>query len=258
MGGSDGKDLMHNFILRNCLSFDNLVKGFDQNNNRGSMTLYNCTGFRNGTYNFSINATLGVGKSLTIKNSVSLASSGVALMTSAVQENNSWLSPFTVSNSDFISIDPASAYGPRKADGSLPDITFMHLAVGSNLIDTGVDVGIPFTGILPDLGAFEFGMSMPTGVLSIDEDLSTFRLEQNFPNPFNPITVISFQIVEASFVTLKVFDLLGQEIATLVNEEKNPGSYNLKFDGNNLSSGIYFYKIQAGKSFQIKKMILMK
>ena len=68
MGGSDARDLMHNAILRHCVAFDNRVKGFDQNNNRGSMTLYNCSGYRNGNLNFAINETVAVlnGKVVTV------------------------------------------------------------------------------------------------------------------------------------------------------------------------------------------------
>ena len=85
-----------------------------------------------------------------------------------------------------------------------------------------------------------------------------FYLYQNYPNPFNPTTKISYQIPEPSFVTLKVYDMLGNEIKTLVNEEKPAGSYRVEFNGRELPSGIYVYKIQAGFFSQTKKMILLK
>jgi len=85
-----------------------------------------------------------------------------------------------------------------------------------------------------------------------------YQLFQNFPNPFNPITKINYQIPELSFVTLKVYDVLGSEIVTLVNEEKPIGSYEVKFDATNLPSGIYFYRIQAGSFVETKKMLLLK
>ncbi len=84
------------------------------------------------------------------------------------------------------------------------------------------------------------------------------EVSQNFPNPFNPSTTINYQIPMNNFVTLKVYDVLGKEIATLVNEEKETGIYQVKFDGSKLSSGMYFYKLTAGKSFEIKKMMLVK
>jgi hypothetical protein len=94
---------------------------------------------------------------------------------------------------------------------------------------------------------------------TINESILTkYNLWQNFPNPFNPITKIIYQIPQSSFVTLRVYDLLGKEIATLVNEDKRAGLYEAKFDGTNLSSGVYFYKLQAGKFAQTKKLLLIK
>ena len=87
---------------------------------------------------------------------------------------------------------------------------------------------------------------------------NSFELMQNYPNPFNPSTTINFVIPKSSFVNLKVYDILGREVATLVNEEKPAGSYELKWDAASLPSGIYFYKIQAGSFAQTKKMILLK
>ncbi len=85
-----------------------------------------------------------------------------------------------------------------------------------------------------------------------------FSLQQNYPNPFNPTTTIKYQNPELTFVTLKIFNLLGEEIRTLVSEEKPAGKYELKFDGTALPSGIYFYRIQAGSFIETKKMILLK
>ncbi len=85
-----------------------------------------------------------------------------------------------------------------------------------------------------------------------------FRLEQNYPNPFNPTTKLSFVIGHSSFVSLKVYDVLGREIETLVNEEKPAGIYRAEFDGSKLASGIYFYQIKAGDFIQTRKMLLTK
>jgi hypothetical protein len=86
----------------------------------------------------------------------------------------------------------------------------------------------------------------------------TFSLFQNYPNPFNPSTNIKYQIPKNSFVSLKVFDLLGREVQTLVNEKQSAGIYEVKFDGTNLSSGIYFYKIETPDFSKTMKMILVK
>jgi hypothetical protein len=85
-----------------------------------------------------------------------------------------------------------------------------------------------------------------------------FALEQNFPNPFNPATTISFSIPFSEFTTLKIFDILGNEIVTLVNEEKQAGSYLVEFNASNLASGMYIYRLQAGSFTETKKMVLMK
>jgi photosystem II stability/assembly factor-like uncharacterized protein len=85
-----------------------------------------------------------------------------------------------------------------------------------------------------------------------------FYLFQNYPNPFNPSTVISYQLSAVSHVTLKVFDILGREVATLVNEEKSPGHYSVNFEGTNLSSGIYFYELKADEIRLNKKMVLLR
>lgn len=85
-----------------------------------------------------------------------------------------------------------------------------------------------------------------------------FELNANYPNPFNPSTVISFSIPQKEFVTLKVFNVIGQEVATLVNDELNSGNYKFTFDAKDLTSGIYFYKITAGSFVETRKMNLLK
>jgi probable HAF family extracellular repeat protein len=100
-----------------------------------------------------------------------------------------------------------------------------------------------------------------SGTSPVDEtqiNLENFTLNQNYPNPFNPSTTIRYSIPEFSFASIKVYDVLGKEIATLVNEEKPAGSYEINFDAIGLSSGIYFYKLQAGSFVETKKMILIR
>jgi hypothetical protein len=87
---------------------------------------------------------------------------------------------------------------------------------------------------------------------------SVYRLNQNYPNPFNPSTIINYQIPEQGFVTIKVYDILGKEIKTLVNENKPVGSYNIRFNASDLSSGIYIYQIRVNNFVQSRKMMLMK
>ncbi len=85
-----------------------------------------------------------------------------------------------------------------------------------------------------------------------------FELYQNYPNPFNPTTTIQFDIPKASFVTLKVYNILGREVATLVNEKREAGRYEAKFKASTLSSGVYFYRLQAGDYVSTKKFVLIK
>jgi hypothetical protein len=83
-------------------------------------------------------------------------------------------------------------------------------------------------------------------------------LEQNYPNPFNPTTSISYSIPKAGNVRLTVFDVLGRDVAVLVNEFKTAGSYTIGFNASELSSGVYFYRIEAGDFKDVKKMTLVK
>jgi len=115
-------------------------------------------------------------------------------------------------------------------------------------------------GILPEAphnqAVMWFGYMPP----SVDDNNSphSYWISQNYPNPFNPSTIIKYQVPERSFVTLKVFDILGNEITTLVNEEKDIGQFQVEFGNKNLSSGVYFYTFRAGNYINVKKMILLR
>jgi len=108
-------------------------------------------------------------------------------------------------------------------------------------------------------GTFEYSNVVEVEVSALRE----FALDQNFPNPFNPSTTITFKLAVDSKVSLKVFDLLGQEVATLVNSNMTAGSHNTKLDASSMNSGVYIYKIEAvgtdGSNFlSTKKMLLLK
>lgn len=91
-----------------------------------------------------------------------------------------------------------------------------------------------------------------------DDYVNEFSLNQNYPNPFNPVTCINYTLINTEFVSLKVYDVLGNEITTLVNEEKQSGNYKIDFNALNLAGGVYFYRLQAGAFNETKKMILLK
>ncbi|MDR3628093.1 MAG: T9SS type A sorting domain-containing protein, partial [Ignavibacteriaceae bacterium] len=97
-----------------------------------------------------------------------------------------------------------------------------------------------------------------SGVNKNDMEAQNFAINQNYPNPFNPCTVIEYQVPVNGNVTVKVYDILGKEISTLVNGFKNKGKYTISFNGTSLTSGIYICKIQAGNYSKSIKMILMK
>ncbi|HUX61512.1 MAG TPA: T9SS type A sorting domain-containing protein, partial [Ignavibacteriaceae bacterium] len=101
--------------------------------------------------------------------------------------------------------------------------------------------------------------SLPTGIKQADNNLpKTFTLDQNYPNPFNPSTIIKYSVPKGQLVTLKVYNMLGQEVATLVNNQQNAGNYEVTFNADRLASGIYFYTLNAGSFVSTKKMILLK
>jgi plastocyanin len=98
----------------------------------------------------------------------------------------------------------------------------------------------------------------PVGVPEDELIADKFELQQNYPNPFNPTTTISFSIPSLTFTSLKVYDILGNEVAILVNEEKPAGAYEVEFNAGGLTSGVYMYSLHAGNFIATKKLLLMK
>jgi hypothetical protein len=235
MGGSDDKTLKHNFTLKNCLAFKNKSKGFDQNNNMGSMILYNCTGYNNVVADFRIKTALASGKVLIVKNCVDLGK--IAEIGSfAEQVKNSWMPPFVVTPSDFTSIDASPAYGLRKENGDLPDMDFMHLAPGSDLIDAGVDVGLPFTGSLPDLGCFETVITGITDAGYSNEVLC-------YPNPVNGKVTLQFTLGTGGRCEIKLFDISGRYVCTPADKIMQAGEQTISIDLTDLQNGLYIYRV---------------
>ncbi len=351
MGGGDNGNslnLANDFTLIKSIAFDNRVKGFDQNNNRGSMTLRNCSAYRNGT-NYSIPSVINADETATVTNCVALGSVG-SLAAFVVQQTNSWYTPFIVTSDDFVSIDTTGVRGPRNLDGRLPIVEFLHLADGSDLIDGGTDIGLPFIGVAPDLGAFEFGEIVPVELTSFSASVSgnsillewataselnnygfeiqkkfrdshfrtigfvpgagtttkanqykfvhknteqgiiiyrlkqidysgtftysdevkvnynvptEFRLLQNYPNPFNPSTKFTYQVIEKGVVSFIIYNIIGKQVAQLINDVQNPGAYEFSWEakdesGNSLPSGIYIAKLQSGLNVKSIKILLIK
>jgi hypothetical protein len=112
--------------------------------------------------------------------------------------------------------------------------------------------------ISTDQNVYLHAIDTETKIENNDLIPENYSLSQNYPNPFNPATTINYQIPLAGHVSLKVYDILGREVATLVNEEISAGNYEIKFDGSHLSSGVYFYTLQSGSFNETKKLILIK
>ena len=125
---------------------------------------------------------------------------------------------------------------------------------------TGTDLCVNIrngTGILYGGGTICGGLVSVEPVAG-NEIPQEFALMQNYPNPFNPVTNIGLRIADFGWVSLKVFDLTGKQIAVLVNEELSPGVYDIDFDASQLASGTYFYRMETAGFFDVKKMILIK
>ena len=121
-----------------------------------------------------------------------------------------------------------------------------------SLTQLGIPLNIPIPGNI-------YEPIIPVGIKNISSDIpDKFELYQNYPNPFNPVTNIKYQISKNSFVSLIVFDILGKEIVSLVNQNQNAGTYIADWDATNYSSGIYFYKFEAGGFKDVKRMIIVK
>ncbi|HMQ69582.1 MAG TPA: T9SS type A sorting domain-containing protein [Ignavibacteria bacterium] len=101
-------------------------------------------------------------------------------------------------------------------------------------------------------------VKLATGIESNNSLVNSYSLDQNFPNPFNPVTKIKYEIAEPGFVTLKVYNSFGKEVASLVNSKQNSGDHEVNFSGSELASGIYFYSITSGNFTQTRSMILLK
>ena len=163
------------------------------------------------------------------------------------------------SNGDSCDINFNIYFDPLFFDTTSSNFTLQN---GSKCIDAGTPIILGQyildpDSTLPDIGAFYYDHVSTISEYKSDKP-RVFSLYQNYPNPFNPATIINYQLPVGSHITLKVYDLLGREVATLVNEEKPPGSYEVEFNPTQLSSGIYFYKLHAGNFTATRKMVLIK
>jgi hypothetical protein len=165
MGGFDrGNPAKHNQVLTFCVAAANKVNGFDRNSNIGSMTLYHCSAHNNGRWDYAFpagkGAELAEGKKALVVNSLLVGNKPVEPACHPCEmSHNSWQDNMTATPDRFVKAgddDWKELLKPRKTNGSLPDIEYLHLKKNSELIDKGMDVGLPYSGVAPDLGAFEY------------------------------------------------------------------------------------------------------
>jgi parallel beta-helix repeat protein len=146
-----------------CVAVGNRAQGFYANHHPGRINFYNNTAYNNPA-NYNMLSDSGYPSSHVIRNNVAFGTGGtLSNLNGGTATFNSWDLSLAVSTADFQGVDIAEALGPRNPDGSLPNMKLMHLASGSDLIDVGIDVGLPFVGKAPDLGAFEYGALTGTG-----------------------------------------------------------------------------------------------
>jgi len=237
-----------------CIAWQNKNTGFDENANQvGGITLLNCTSYNNEYQNFDFWEPPDTDK---VINCISFI--GKINLESANDYFNTWNFDITVTKDDFISLDSTSQMLPRKQDGGLPDSDFLKLKEGSQLIDKGLNIGLPFEGEAPDLGAYEFTNILGLNYKKKGNNKSTFTLANNYPNPFNILTNLEFTIHKSGLVELSVYNSLGEKVSELVNRNLTAGVYSIVFDAKKLSSGIYFTSLSSGKIRIQKKMILLK
>jgi hypothetical protein len=161
-----------------------------------------------------------------------------------------------------ITVNPANPFG---APGQLTSVTDLHWVSAPSNVFAGTPIpgyttdidGDSRNGTTPYMGADEAG---PFTAVEPDDATTpfAFTLAQNYPNPFNPGTVIAYQLPNEGTTTLRVYDMLGREVATLVNERQGAGHHMVRFDGSSFSSGVYFYRLTSGQKTETRRMQLLK
>jgi outer membrane protein assembly factor BamB len=176
-------------------------------------------------------------------------------------DNNIYITGASV-NSIFKSyVIKLSTAGELKWEYHLNEISYEQLYLWSIIVkDSSLFIGGSLYDFLTKSNIFimKLDQNLSTGINEIYLKSNSYKLNQNFPNPFNPSTKISYEISQRGIVTLKVFDILGNEVAILVNKELPAGEYEVEFSATGLPSGIYFYQLKAGNFIITKKMLLLK
>jgi hypothetical protein len=148
-------------------------------------------------------------------------------------------------------------YGPAYAEVSTQALNDLKTQFGST-IDSGLVVALTTSYSRAAAESGSANRSSKPGIIDNTTEASGAYGLSNYPNPFNPTTAISYELSADSHVTLKVYDVLGREVETLVNQNQKVGKYDVTFDGSRLASGVYFYRLVAGNRVMTRKMLLVK
>ena len=155
---------------------------------------------------------------------------------------------FDLTGGIYLSTNSGTSWIPKNQGISVAPTT-RALLIANNYIFAGIDENSVWRRAYSDI----------IGIQNISTEVpSSFSLKQNYPNPFNPATNLEFEIADPGYVSLKIYDLLGKEVVTLVNEKLNPGTYRFEFEADNLTSGVYFYRLSSGDFTDTKRMMLVK
>jgi carboxypeptidase T len=167
-----------------------------------------------------------------------------------------------VSSNNGTTWQPVASYSGTLSTWTQQTFDITNYAAGSSQVKIRFrltsDAGLVADGWYVDDIVIKSYCGILSGITQNNGIPKTFALEQNYPNPFNPTTVIKYQLPKSELVTIKIYDVLGRQVASLINEKKDAGYYEITFDASSLSSGVYFYKIEAGDFVESKKMMVLK
>lgn len=230
------------------------------NNTTNNQMLVTCTNSNNGVYHFSVNA----GITWTLDATLASGQENPVAFTSCVLDSqatgNNYGKAVFISNGDSVIYRGGvlGSLGTRVKVNSYTNSGVVVPAVSSYRSGSTTCGAVVYAGFGPT-NVYYDGECLITGIQPTNNEIpSVYSLKQNYPNPFNPNTSIVFSIPKTGLVTLKIYDVLGNEIATLVNENMTPNNYVVTWDASSVASGVYFYKLVSGNFTDVKKMVLVK
>lgn len=257
------QDNVQHRVVR-CVSWGNNAAGYHMN--LGPANIRNSVAFENKAFGFDYfdGDTHEIYNSWEYENNLENVDYEEVSPVLTSHSHNSWdgTIAIAISDSDFVSLDDADMLGPRQEDGSLPITSFLRLASGSDLIDAGMDVGLAYIGNAIDIGAFEFEGPVPVAANNNTTLPENFNLV-NYPNPFNPSTVIQYDLVQPENVNIVIYDILGRQVTQLENGYRQAGAHTLTWDatdrnGQRVASGTYLLRIHAGGNIKTIKMAYIR